>query len=386
MKRLFLTLVSLICVLPLCAQNTLGKADDLARIVLTPLVVDGTGVPAYANNMIKNKLNQIVTQHGVGGNCANPRFVITANLVTVTKDVTATMPPMVAITVAPTIYVGDGQTGELYASCQLPEVKGVGENDTKAYVAAIRRINVNSPEVVNCINTGKAKIIEYYNTQIDFLLAEADAMTKSQLYDDAMMLLATVPSVCKEAYERAMAKVADVYQTKIDVEGAAKLNQAYAQWHAHKTEDSALIVVGLLAEINPMSKSAAEGRKLVAEVESHYTAIEQRRREIEERNWAFKMQQYQDAREDKKAELEFRKTQQTMDHEYRTTGQSNDHEYRMTSSKFNYEVEMERARNGAYAAEMALNEVKSVVATMSPQKSSSSSLGCIAKNVLSWLM
>ena len=385
MKRFFLALVSLLCTLPLCAQNTLGKADDAARIVLTPYVVDGAGIPAYANNMIKTKLNQIVTQHGVGGNSTNPRFVITASLIPVTKDITATTPAMVAMTLAPTIFVGDGQTGDLYASCQLPEVKGVGENDTKAYVAAIRRINVNSPEVVNCINTGKAKIIEYYNTQIDFLLAEADAMAKSQLYDDAMMLLATVPSVCKEAYERAMAKVGEVYQQKIDVEGAAKLNQAYAQWHAHKTEDSALIVVGLLAEINPMSKSAAEGRKLVAEVESHYTAIEKRRREIEERNWAFKMQQYQDARADKQAEFEFRKTQQTMDHEYRTTGQSNDHEYRMSSTKFNYEVEMERARNGAYAAEMALKEVKSVVATMSPQRTSSR-LSSFANNILSWLM
>ena len=55
---------------------------------------------------------------------------------------------------------GDAVTGELYASCQLPNAKGVGDNDTKAYLNAIKAINANSSAVVECINEGKRKIID----------------------------------------------------------------------------------------------------------------------------------------------------------------------------------------------------------------------------------
>lgn len=343
MRKVYLIILFIICSIPALCQNNAGKADDLSRLVLTPVVVSNSQIPSYAASVVQNKLNQIVTKNGVGGNAVLPRFVITANLVEISKDITATAPPMIALTLSPTIYIGDAETGDLYASCQLRDAKGVGENETKAYLDAAKRLNVNSPEVVECINTGKTRIIEYYNSQIDFLLAEADALAKSQQYDDAMILLSTVPDICKEAYEKAMAKIGDVYQQKIDLEGAEKYNEAYALWKSSKSKDTALQVVELLAQINPLSKSAKDGRSLVASVEAHWSELEARRREIEERNWAFKMRQYEDEQSAKTAEREM------------------NHEYRMQESSFNYEVEMKRAETGAEAANLALQEVKDVV-------------------------
>ena len=258
---------------------------------------------------------------------------------------------MIAMTLSPTIYIGDAQTGDLYASCEVKNVKGVGENETKAYLDAIKKINVNSPEMVQCINTGKTRIIEFYNSQIDFLIAEAESLVNSQKYDEAMMLLSTVPDVCKEAYEKAMQKISVVYKTKIDTEGAALYNEAYALWKSNKSKESALKVVELLAQINPLSSAAKQGRTLVASVESHWAEIEARRRELEERAWAFKMKQYDDSQAEKTAQREM------------------DHEYRMQESSFDYEVQMKRAETGVDAANLALQEVKSVVKTMSTGKS-----------------
>ena len=340
------------------AQNNLGKTDDIGRIVLSPYVVSNASIPQYAESVLNNKLQQIAAKNGVGGSAVEKRFVITANVMELSKDITATAPPMVALTLSPTIYIGDAVSGTLYSSCQIESVKGVGNTETKAYLNAIKNINVNHPAVVSCINEGKSKIIEFYNSQIDFLLAEAESMAQSQNFDEAMVKLAAVPDVCKDAYMKAKDKIGEIYQRKIDLAGDQLYNEAYAQWNTAKTAASAEKVVELLAQINPLSAAAAKGRTLVKSVESHYAAIAARRREIEERNWAFKMQQYNDSRED-------RNTARDQNHEYRMTGQAQDHEYRMQKSSYDYEVQMEHAKSGAAVAEYALQEVKDVVSVMS---------------------
>lgn len=332
------------------AQNDLSKTDDLGRIVLTPYVISNANIPSYAESVLNNKLTQIAAKQGMAGSSVDNRFVITANLSEISKDFTPTTPPMIALTLSPTIYIGDGISGELFSSCEVPAVKGVGENETKAYLSAIKAIKTNNPAIVQCIEEGKVKIVEYYNSQIDFILAEAESLSKSQNYDEAMMKLAQVPQICKDAYLKAYEKIGEVYQQKIDLEGDKLYNEAYAQWNTAKNEQSAEKVVELLAQINPLSAAAPKGRTLVKTVEGHYNAIAARRRQIEERNWRFKLQQYEDERADKIAERE------------------NQHEYNMQKLGFDYDVEMERARNGAAAPQLALQEVKEVVKIMSTGK------------------
>ena len=343
-----------LCLTSAYAQNDLGKADDIGRIVLSPVVISNANIPKFAENVLNNKLTQIAAKNGVAGNVVEKRFVITANVIELTKDITPTAPPMIALTVAPTIYIGDAVTGTLYSSCQLDAVKGVGNNETKAYLAAIKNININNPEIVRCINEGKEKIIEFYNSQIDFLLAEAESMVQSQQYDEAMAKLAAVPDVCKDAYTKAVGKIGEIYQQKIDKQGLELYNEAYATWNTAKNQESAEKVVEILAQINPFSSAAPKGRALVKSVEGHYAAIAARRREIEERNWAFKMQQYNDARED-------RNTERDQNHEYRMDQSAKDHEYRTQKASFDYDVQMEQARSGAEVYKVALQEVKGVV-------------------------
>ena len=352
------------CNISVQAQNDLGKADDIGRIVLSPYIISNSSIPEYAAKVMKNKLTQIASKYGVAGNSLDQRFIITANLIELSKDFTPTAPPMIALTLSPTIYIGDAITGELYASCEVPGVKGVGQNETKAFLNAIKLINVNNPSVAQCIEEGKNKIIQFYNSQIDFLLAEAESLMASERYEEAMVKLAAVPNVCKDAYTKAVGKIGEIYQKKIDVEGDKLYNEAVAQWKTAKTKESAARVVELLAEINPLSAAAAKGRTLVKSVEAHYAEIAARRREIEERNWAFKMQQYQDAREDKKAEFDLKVQQYNDSHALRVQEQSDNHDYRMTKAGYDYEVQMEEARNGgkAMAAEYALQEVKNVLA------------------------
>ena len=76
MKKLFIAILAVCTFVGASAQNNAGKSDDLARIVLNSVVPDGiTGMPDGAKKFLKNKIDQIATQNGVGGNAINPKFI-----------------------------------------------------------------------------------------------------------------------------------------------------------------------------------------------------------------------------------------------------------------------------------------------------------------------
>lgn len=340
MRRLFVTLIGLGSLFCASAQNTLGSTDDIGRIALTPIVHDAANVPPRAHSMLSNKLKQIVTRNGLGSMATEPRFVITASSQLMAKEVTATTPSFTVVEVATTLYIGDAVTGQLFSSCDCDLSKGMGKSLDAAYVEAYKRINPAAEQIKQFVEEGKNKIVEYYNSQIDFLIAEADALAKSQNFDGAMMLLASVPSVCKEAHAKAMARLGEVYQVKIDQEGAVLYNQAVAAWKTSKSEEGALEACKLLAQINPQSSYAEKGNALVAEIETHYATLvaeqkalqeEERRRKQkqEEREWQFKQQQYADK---VAAEQEAR--------------------------QLNHELAMKQSDAASVATQMALKEVK----------------------------
>ena len=271
-------------------QNNLEKTDDFGRIVLSTHIESNVNIPTYAQKVVSNKLTQIASKNGVAGKSIDQRFIITANLVEVSRDITATVPPMVALTLTPTIYIGDAISGELFSSYELPPVKGVGDNETKAYMNAVKNININNPAIADCVNDGKNKIISYYNSQIDLIIADANALAKSGNYDEAMYILAAVPNVCKDAYIKAVGKIEEIYLQKINEEGEWLYNEALAQWSSSKTDESAQKVVELLSSINPLSIAASKGRTLSQNIN------------------AFQMQKYKDERE-------YIKRQQEIEHE-----------------------------------------------------------------------
>ena len=111
------------------AQNKKGKSDDLGRIVLNAYVSNQVeGLPSSAHRMLLSKVAQVASSNGIGGSTLNPRFILTPNITVLSKDLTATAPPMTALGLEITFYIGDGIEGVLFANTSI-EVKGVGTNE-----------------------------------------------------------------------------------------------------------------------------------------------------------------------------------------------------------------------------------------------------------------
>lgn len=278
-----MTIQVILCI----AQNNLSSMSDFDRITLSPVIVGNSKIPSYAQTYAEDKLKSIVAQYGLASNAGESRFIITMNLVEITKNYSPTQPAMLAITLSPTIYIGDAETGTLFSSISLPPIKGAGTNENKAYIQALRGINIQNPGVVNCIEDGKAKIIEFYNSQIDIVLNQASSLVGQGYYEDALALLASVPSVCKEAFLKAQNQSITIYQQMIDANGLFFLNKAIQAWNSNQSYSGAEESAKYLMQIDPLSSSAKEAMELSRK-------IGQRISEIDRREWDFKMQQYED--------------------------------------------------------------------------------------------
>lgn len=266
MKRIILLFLIGMLVAPFVnAQNSEGKADDLARISLTPVIPDELQtVPKYAKKMLQNKLKQVATRNGLGGG-ANPRFIITADADIVTKDVTPTAPPQIAVTLGVNFYIADVVEQKIFSSAYL-ELKGVGTNENKAYIGAIKKIAPRNPQLRAFIEQGKTKIIEYYNSQCDNIITDAQAKASMKDFGRAIFTLTSIPDVCKECYDKAMALVPDVYQQYMDDQCQKDLSKAKAAYGNKDIEET----MKWLSKIQPDSKCYEDAQTLYAEASTFY--------------------------------------------------------------------------------------------------------------------
>lgn len=258
------------------AQNKQGKTEDLGRIVLNAYVPSQVeGVPASAKKMLLNKMAQITSKNGIGGSGLNPQFILSPNVTVLTKNLTATAPPMTALTLEFTLYIGDGYEGTVFATKSI-EAKGVGTNETKAYMSAIKRLKPANPEIKAFIEEGKEKIVEYYNTKCDFIIKDAQTLADQNKYDEAIWKLTTVPDVCKECYDKCMDAVAPMYKKQIDRECQIKLTEATGIWNAAQDMNAAEHAGAILASIEPEAACFSKVSTLMKKIEKKVTEIDKR--------------------------------------------------------------------------------------------------------------
>jgi len=269
------------------SQNALGKSDDAARITLAAYVPQQIDkMPDAARSILANKLNQIVTQNGMGGAANNERFIITANVNVISKDLTATAPPMTALVLEVTLYIGDGFVGTKFSSTSI-SVKGVGESETKAYISALKGISPTNSNIQSFVGNGKSKIIEYYNSKCDFIIKEAQTLVSQNNFEEAIFKLTSVPEVCKECYDKCMDAVGPIYQKQIDRECKSKLMEANTAWNAAQDSYGADTAGGILAQIDPNASCYKEALALS-------NKIAQRIKEIDQRDWKLQLKEQQD--------------------------------------------------------------------------------------------
>jgi hypothetical protein len=249
----------------LIAQNSEKSSDDSGRIALEVYVPEqGEGLKGSAKKILEGRLKQIATKNGIGGSVANQRFILSASIAELSKDVTGTTPPIFVYNLEITMYIGDGVEGTQFSSYAM-ELKGTGKSEQKAYLSAIKNINPSSSKYQDFINEGKTRIIEYYNSQCDFILKTAETSARRKEYEEAILGLLAVPEVCKECFNKCSDMTVEVYQQKLENECQQRLQAAKVA----KTNNDWDEAASQLSDILPDVSCFQEAASLLKEIEDH---------------------------------------------------------------------------------------------------------------------
>jgi hypothetical protein len=343
----------LILALIAITSNAQVKLDDFGRIVLNTYLPNNIAIPTEAKNLLLNKLNQITSNNGMGGSEANPRFIITANVNVGTKDIIAGPPQMIAQNIDITFFVGDALTNTIFSNVTL-SLKGVGTNENKAFIDALKTISPKNKELLAFLEEGKTKIINYYSTNCDFIIKDAETLVKQEKYDEAIYQLSLVPNVCKDCYLKSLDTLTQIYQQKIDADCKAKFNEAKVTWTAAQTPNGAEKTGDILSTINPMANCLTDVTAFIKVIDAKLKADEKAR-------WQFKMKQYADKIAMQKEQIRIAEEKGKRDDTYRENQSQRDAISQEKQSSRNYELDKIRANSyREIAVEQAKNQPKTV--------------------------
>lgn len=277
MKKIVVALVALGMTLSMWAQEPKGNT-----VALCPIVEEASEeFPETAKQHLKSKLNSLLTQSGIASLDYVGQFFITATAVPLTKDIIGSAPTQIAKTMEVTFYIADYWNQKVFATTQL-NVKGVGTTEAKAYIDALKHINVTSQKMKDFVASGKAKIIAYYDEQGESMLAKAKSLAAQQQYEEAFYILACIPVECKY-YNAALALGDEVFKMYYDRECQKNLAAAKAAWAAQQNAAGAEQAGLYLAEILPDAGCYGDAEVLYAEIKAKVLD-----------DWHFEMKKYQD--------------------------------------------------------------------------------------------
>lgn len=260
MKKILSTLLALACVTSLAAQT----APAPRAVPIGVYVSDNPEViPTIAQASLTNKMRQIVTSNGMGAD-NRASFFITCTVNVTDKEIMSGPPMCIVQNADVTFYIVDAQTDRIMETTTV-QTRGVGETDNKAYISAFKAIQPKSSTMKAFVASANNKIIGYYESQIDNIIRQADALAKTGDFEAALYALSAVPDVC-EGYDKVNAAAVEVYQKMIDEESIALFRKAKTVWAAGQDYASAAEAGEYLAEISPYSSCYGDAETLAAEI------------------------------------------------------------------------------------------------------------------------
>ena len=174
---------------------------------------------------------------------------------------------------------------------------GVGTSETKAYIAAIKNIKPRNKEITAFMEESKRKIVDYYETHSEEIIAEAKKLASTQNYEEALTLLSSVPNVCSRCYKECSEMISPIYYKWINADGAYCLQQAQTVWAESPNRQGAEKAMDYLSKINFAATCMPEAQKLTEQIKTKMLVEDKR-------EWEFKMQQYKDNIEREKRQWE----------------------------------------------------------------------------------
>lgn len=280
MKRIIFVMILMMgCLSYMIAQS----GTNVSLCVYMP---KNTEIPDAALQFLENQLENIVTQNGTADLAVCNRFILTAKVDVLKKDIVVGPPQRISQTLSITLQVGDVVDNKLFSSTSLTAV-GIGTNLTKSYIEAFKQIRKNDKQIADFLERAKEKVVKYYQQHCESIYVEAQGLAKRQQYDEAIYRLACVPDIGTDCYTRCQNAMIQIWQARTNSEGRRLLKLARTAWAQSQNETGAEEAANYLRQIEPSADCQEEVSNLINTI---MTKIVQ----DEERAWQFQLRQYND--------------------------------------------------------------------------------------------
>ncbi len=276
MKRILLALV--------LGMNVLFSFSQDCNIALQPIIVpsaDGSYYPQVESFLV-NRLQNMVVGASENSSLYGDQFAISLSYNIMDKQIIGGSPVKVVYKINASLFIVDLKGKKVYSSFNM-DLKGVGDNETKALINSFKGLNGGNESVNKFIQEGKRKIIDYYDNNFGQIISKAKAYAGMKNYDAAIYSLLSIPE-CSKGYSSALEMLPVVYRQFVNQHCNENLAQARAAWISSPNGDGASIAGVYLSEIYPDASCYPDAMLLFEEI----------RKQMGE-EWKFVMKQYNDA-------------------------------------------------------------------------------------------
>lgn len=279
MKNIFL-----LCLLVLFSNTVISQtSNDVGKIALSVIMPENVdGLDASQLSKLETKITQIVSASGLAASGYNNNFVIYPKFaIYETNIVEGGMQNITVVTTELSMFIKQVDNNVLFASISK-QLKGSGSNKMTAITNSISKIPTNDPQFKTFIETGKKKIVEYYEAKCGDIISKADGLMKMQSYDQAIGLLMSVPEEVS-CHSKVQDKTIEAYKAYQNQICAKQLQEAKAALAANNAKGA----LDVLSQIDPSASCYKESQTLMNNAAAKVTAEDKQK-------WEFKMKQYDD--------------------------------------------------------------------------------------------
>lgn len=276
MKRIILILI-----LGVHAIYSFSQNCDMAFVSIVAPSSDGSYYP-QVESYLNNRLQNLSINSNNASSITNDQFAIAASYNILDKQIVNGTPIKIVYNLNVSLFIVDLKGEKIYSSFNT-ELKGIGDNETKALINCFKGINLNNNNIKGFIEIGKKKIIDYYDSNYEKIITKARSDAAMKNFDAAIYSLMSIPE-CSKGYEAALNLLPVIYQQFVNQHCNENLAQARAAWFASPNNDGASVAGVYLSEIYPDAACYKEAMELFKEI----------KRQMGE-EWKFMMKQYSDA-------------------------------------------------------------------------------------------
>jgi hypothetical protein len=216
------------------------------------------GLDATQLSKLETKITQIVSASGLAASGYNNNFVIYPKFaVYETNNVEGGMQTITVTTCELSLFIKQVDNNVLFSSISK-QLKGSGSNKQASITNAIFKVPTNDSQFKTFIETGKSKIIQYYESKCQDIITKSESLVKMDDYEQAFGLLMTVPEEvsCYNKIQEKSIEAYNIYKEKQCIRLVALANTEFEKNNINEGID-------IIGQIDPSAKCYENAQLLI---------------------------------------------------------------------------------------------------------------------------